>query len=102
MNIKSHGGGVALTLFHSFHYSQETGIQDGYGNARRQSFDSVRIKLAKTNCMYLGLSLRDFSSWRGANCSFFTVSFFYLLFMNFSFIKESVHDGGIKRRVGYD
>ena len=33
-----------LSLFHS---SQETRIQDGYGNARCQSLDPVPIKLAK-------------------------------------------------------
>ena len=35
-----------LSLFHS---SQQTGIQDGYGNARCQSLDPVPIKLAKTS-----------------------------------------------------
>ena len=65
MNVKSHGGREAFTLFHSFQSPQETGIQDGYGNARRQSFDSVRIKLAKTNWISLRLSLRDFSFWLG-------------------------------------
>ena len=35
-----------LSLFHS---SQETRIQDGYGNARCQSLDPVPIKLAKTS-----------------------------------------------------
>ena len=73
MNVKFHGGREVFTLFHSFHSSQETGIQDGYGNARRQSFDSVRIKLAKTNWISLRLCLRDFS-FRGSKL------FLFLLF----------------------
>ena len=56
VNIKSHGGRVAFALFHSFHPSQETQIQDGDGNARRESFDPVPIKLAKNQSNILGVA----------------------------------------------
>ena len=86
MNIKSHGRRVAFTLFHTFYSSQETRIQDGYGNARRQSFDPVPIKLAKTNWIYLGLSLRELFFFGE---SFYSYCFLlYLLFTNFTFLKN--------------
>ena len=50
-------------------------------------FDSLPINLSKTKRIYLGLSLRDFLFL--VNVFFFlTVSFCYLLFMNFTFLKN--------------
>ena len=56
INIKSHGGRVTFALFHSFHPSQETQIEDGDGNARRESFDPVPIKLAKNQSNISGVA----------------------------------------------
>ena len=71
---------------HSFRSSQEARIQDGYGNARCQSF--VPIKLAKTNWIYLGLSLRVFFFFFSVNRFIFSVSFCYFLLTNFTFLKK--------------
>ena len=49
--------------------------------------DPVPIKLAKTSWMYLGLSLRDLL-FILVNRSIFTVSLCYLLFNNFTFLKN--------------
>ena len=38
----------------------------------------------------------------GSELLLFIVSFRYLSFMSFTFFKESVHNGGIQRRVGCD
>ena len=40
---QSSWGRVAFTLFRSLYSSQETRIQDGYENARREIFDPVPI-----------------------------------------------------------
>ena len=58
---------------------------EGYGNAWRERFDPVRMKLAKTNWMYLELSLRKS---RLLNLFVFTVSCCYLLFIHFTFLKN--------------
>ena len=79
MNIKSHGGRVAFTFFHSFHSSHETQIQDGCGKAWRQSFDPVPIKLAKSDWIYLGSQ----SFFRKS--LYFYVSFCNLLFISFTY-----------------
>ena len=79
-------GRVAFTLFHSFHSSWDTRIQDGYWNARRESFDPVPIKLAKANWIYQKLSLSN--KILLLNRSVFTVSCCHLLFMNFTFLKN--------------
>ena len=61
------------------------------------------IKLAKTNKIYLGLYLRDFILRGGGGELFFFYCFLVLCIVHeFYFFKESVHDGGIKRRVGCD
>ena len=58
---------------------------EGYGNAWRERFDPVRMKLAKTNWMYLELSLRKSLL---LNLFVFTVSCCYLLFIHFTFLKN--------------
>ena len=58
---------------------------EGYGNAWRERFDPVRMKLAKTNWMYLELSLRKSLL---LNLFVYTVSCCYLLFIHFTFLKN--------------
>ena len=58
---------------------------EGYGNAWRERFDPVRKKLAKTNWIYLELSLRKSLL---LNLFVFTVSCCYLLFIHFTFLKN--------------
>ena len=85
MNIKSHVGRVAFSLFHYFiplkkHESKMVMATHG-------AKDPVPIKLAKTSWIYLGLSLRDLF-FISVNRSIFTVSLCYLLFNNFTFLKN--------------
>ena len=58
---------------------------EGYGNAWRERFDPVRMNLAKTNWMYLELSLRKSLL---LNLFVYTVSCCYLLFIHFTFLKN--------------
>ena len=58
---------------------------EGYGNAWRERFNPVRMKSAKTNWIYLELSLRKSLL---LNVFVFTVSCCYLLFIDFTFLKN--------------
>ena len=58
---------------------------EGYGNVWRERFDPVHMKFAKTNSMYLELSLRKSLL---LNLFVFTVSCCYLLFIHFTILKN--------------